>query len=50
MISIIMFILIGIKLNMMSGLYLALIIIDIVMWIISVICKIVKIGLNGLKN
>lgn len=43
MIEIILLILIGLQLKMMSGLYLALIIIDIVLWIIKVILEILKI-------
>lgn len=42
MISIILFILIGIKLNMLNGLYLALIIIGIILWIIELFLKILK--------
>lgn len=46
MIAIILFILIGLKLEMMSGLYLALIIIDIVLWIIKLIIEFFKFGLK----
>lgn len=42
MISIILFILIGIKLNMLNGLYLALIIIGIILWIIDLFLKVFK--------
>lgn len=43
MIEIILLILIGLHLKMMNGLYLALIIIDIVLWIIKLILEIIKI-------
>ena len=46
MISLILFILIGIKLNMMNGLYLSLIIIYLVVWLIQLICNIVKFTLK----
>ena len=42
MISIILFILIGIKLNMLNGLYLALIIIGIILWIIDLFLRVFK--------
>ena len=42
MITIILLILIGIKLNMMNGLYLALIIISIVLWIIDLFLRVLK--------
>ena len=42
MIDIILFILIGLKLDMMNGLYQTLIIIYIILWIISTIIKLVK--------
>ncbi len=46
MISLILFILIGLKLEMMNGLYLALIIIDIVLWGIKLILELIKICLK----
>ena len=46
MLSIILFILIGIKLDMMNGLYLALVITEIVLWIIDLIIKMIKIVLK----
>lgn len=49
MISIILFILIGIELNMMNGLYLALIITRIILWILEVLLKVFKLGL-GVKE
>lgn len=42
MLPLILFIYIGLKLDMLHGLYLALVIIDIVMYIITFICKLVK--------
>ena len=50
MLSLILFILIGIKLNMMNGLYLSLIIIGIIMWIIKFILDIVKMCLKITKE
>lgn len=44
MISIILFILIGIKLNMLNGLYLALIIIGIILWIIDLFLKVFRLA------
>lgn len=46
MISLVLFILIGLKLEMMNGLYLALIIIDIVLWMINLILKSAKFALE----
>lgn len=46
MIGIILFILIGIKLNMLNGLYLALIIIGIILWIIELFLKVLKLIKN----
>ena len=46
MITIILLILIGIELNIMHGLYLALIITEIVVWIIRLLCQIVKLTLK----
>ena len=46
MITILIFILIGIELNMMHGLYLALIIIEIVLLIIKLICQVVNLVLK----
>ncbi len=46
MLEIILLILIGFKLNMMNGLYLALIIFEIILWIIRLICSMVKIALK----
>lgn len=46
MISIILFILIGIKLNMLNGLYLTLIIISIILWIIELFLKVLKLITN----
>ena len=50
MIELILFILIGIKLEMMNGLYLAFIIIYTIWWMISLLCKVLKIGLKGFKD
>lgn len=46
MISIILFILILQKLDMLSGIYLALIIIDIIVWIIGLIANLIKFGIK----
>ena len=46
MLEIILFILIGIKLNIMHGLYLGLIIVLIIAWSINFISRIVKICLE----
>lgn len=50
MIDIILFILIGLKLEMMSGLYQALIIIAIVLWIIKLLLSIIKFGITIFKD
>ena len=47
MINLILFILIGLKLNMMNGLFLALIIIDIVLSIIRIILAVAKVCLKA---
>lgn len=46
MLSLILFVYIGLKLDMLHGLYLALVIIDIVMYIITFICKLVKLVID----
>ena len=46
MLKIILLILIGLKLNMMNGLYLALIILEIILCIIRLICSMIKVGLK----
>lgn len=46
MITIILLIIIGLELNIMKGLYLALIITEIVLWIIQLILKVVKLTLK----
>ena len=50
MITLILFILIGIKLEMMNGIYLALIIIYTIWWMIELILKIIKFGLKGFRD
>ena len=50
MLTIILLILIGIKLNMMNGLYLALIITEIVLWIIKLFASAIKITLKISKE
>lgn len=42
MVTIILLILIGIELNMMHGLYLALVITEIVLWMIKLILTVIK--------
>lgn len=46
MLSIILFILIGIELDIMHGLYLAMLILGIVIWIIKLILNVVKVILK----
>ena len=46
MLKIILLILIGLKLNMMNGLYLALIILEIILWAIRLICSMTKLVLK----
>ena len=50
MLEIILLILIGIKLNMMNGLYLALIIFEIILWIIRLFCTMTKLILKAKDN
>lgn len=47
MLNLILFVLIGLKLDMMNGLFLALIIIDIVLSIIRIILAVVKVYLKA---
>ena len=50
MTTLILFILIGLKLDMMNGLYLVFIIMYAILWMIGSLCKVLSIGLKGFKD